>query len=129
MTTQRINIESYIQLLPKPLIIPPSQKKEMRNILLGENVGSDDENGELKGVRAMLGDDYIVENDRDMNSAERDAVDRWKKRDGDFDDLLDQIGLVVDRLNPMAQQMGETAQKQSVIAQELTHKSEKAEDD
>ena len=67
-----------------------------------------------------VGEDYVVESERDLNQDEHAAIQRWKKRDADFDDLLDQIGLVCDRLNPMAQQMGETAQRQGVIADELT---------
>ena len=41
--------------------------------------------------------------------------------------IEDQIGVVCDRLNPIMSQIGETAQRQNMVAQELTTKVDKHE--
>ena len=64
-----------------------------------------------------------------MTTDEHAAVQRWKARDEQFDEMLDQIGLVVDRLNPIVTQIGEAASRQGIVAQELEKKAERAESD
>jgi len=81
--------------------------------------------GNSHGLRdAARGDER-----RDLNDEEEAAMAKFKDRDQQFDAMLDEISLTIDRLNPLAQQIGQTAQRQSLLAQDITDSAEKADDD
>lgn len=66
---------------------------------------------------------------RDLTDEESGAMARFKDRDQQFDAMLDEIALTVDRLNPLAQQIGNAAQRQQLLAEDVTEQAEKAEED
>lgn len=66
---------------------------------------------------------------RELHADEEQAIQRWKERDENFDSMLDQIALVCDRLNPLVHQIGDAAQRQQVMAQDVGKKVDKADAD
>lgn len=83
----------------------------------------------LFGNASGLRDAARVDTQRDLNDEEAGAMARFKNRDDQFDAMLDEISLTIDRLNPLAQQIGQTAQRQQLLAEDITESADKAEDD
>lgn len=88
-----------------------------------ELFGSKAEGSGAAGVAA------VDKSGRGLNEDESTAMDRWKQKDAEFDQLLDEIGDIADRLNPLAQKIGAAAERQSIMAQEVIRKTDKAEAD
>ncbi|CAD7960755.1 unnamed protein product [Amoebophrya sp. A120] len=87
---------------------------------------------EKNATANLLEHRYQLERDqtgRDLNEDEQQAIQRWKDRDENFDQMLDQIGVLADRLNPLVSTIGEAAQRQSIIANDISKKTEKADED
>ena len=84
-------------------------------------------NGEGKGdpnsaFRAQLGKIKVDRSGRELDEREGEALERWEKRDEEFESMLDQIGVMCDRLNPMVQEIGMAAQRQTLMAADLGKK-------
>ncbi|CAD7947126.1 unnamed protein product [Amoebophrya sp. A25] len=82
-----------------------------------------------RGTRQLIHGFERDKTGRDLNENEQEAIQRWKDRDANFDAMLDQIGVVCDRLNPLVAQIGETAQRQGVMANDIVKKVDKADAD
>jgi len=63
---------------------------------------------------------------REPTEAERQAMDRWKRRDQAMDRQLDEIGEGVERLGDIAQNINATADRHTVMAQEIARSADKA---
>lgn len=85
------------------------------------------ENGARNRTELLINSFEVDKTGRAMTQAEEDAVKKWKDRDKQFDEMLDQIGTVCDRLNPLVAQIGEAAQRQDQQAQHLQNRVEKHE--
>lgn len=64
-----------------------------------------------------------------LSSEEEEALASMKRRDQELDQHVGQIGLVIERLNPLAQQIGATAQRQRERAEAMTDVVTKADQD
>eukprot|EP00931_Biecheleriopsis_adriatica_P028284 TRINITY_DN16888_c0_g1_i1.p1 TRINITY_DN16888_c0_g1~~TRINITY_DN16888_c0_g1_i1.p1 ORF type:complete len:281 (+),score=86.79 TRINITY_DN16888_c0_g1_i1:41-883(+) len=56
---------------------------------------------------------------RDLTTDEEDALAAMKRRDAELDKQADEIGLVLNRLDPLARQIGVTADRQRLKAESL----------
>ncbi|CAJ1355219.1 unnamed protein product [Effrenium voratum] len=66
---------------------------------------------------------------RDLTSQEEDALAAMKRRDEDLEQQLHEVGLAVGRLDPLARQIGATAERQRLRAEALTAEVDKTEAD
>lgn len=83
----------------------------------------------LFGNSALRAAGNASDSKRDLTDEEAGAMDRFKNRDAMFDNMLDEISLTVDRLKPIAEQIGTSAQRQQLLAEDIRENAEKAEDD
>jgi len=86
-----------------------NQKEERDNLLGGANIKVDN-------------------TDRDMTEDESALVNRFAARDKEFDNILNDISAEVDALGEHANRIGEAADRQNVIINELSRKGEEAHD-
>jgi len=93
---------------------------------LGFSVGVEGNQGE-NVFRKQLDALDIDKTGRDLTAAEKDALQRWNTRDQEFDHMLDQISVMCDRLNPIMREIGVAAQRQTLIADDLSMKVQRAE--
>jgi len=84
-----------------------NEREERDNLLAGANIRVDN-------------------TDRDMTEGESALVNRMAARDKEFDNILNDIALEVDALGESANKIGEAADRQNVIINELTRKGEDA---
>eukprot|EP00933_Yihiella_yeosuensis_P012709 TRINITY_DN12177_c0_g2_i1.p1 TRINITY_DN12177_c0_g2~~TRINITY_DN12177_c0_g2_i1.p1 ORF type:complete len:276 (+),score=43.57 TRINITY_DN12177_c0_g2_i1:52-879(+) len=66
---------------------------------------------------------------RALSGDEEEALAQMKKRDAALDSQVDEIGKVVQRLDPLARQIGEQAERQRLKAEAITDDVEKADHD
>jgi len=62
---------------------------------------------------------------RDMTSEESDALAAMKRRDADIENQVEEVGLALNRLDPLARTIGATAERQRLRAEALTAEAEK----
>lgn len=66
---------------------------------------------------------------RGLTADEQEALAAMKKRDAEIDKQVDQLGKVVERLDPLAKQIGVTADRHRIKAEGLTSDVEQADQD
>lgn len=66
---------------------------------------------------------------RSLTAEEEDALSKMKKRDAELDKQVGELGQIVERLDPLARQIGVTADQQRRRAEDLTSEVEKADKD
>lgn len=66
---------------------------------------------------------------RDLTSQEEDALAAMKRRDEDIEKQLSEVGQALGRLDPLARQIGQTAERHRLRAEALTAEVDKTEGD
>mmetsp|Transcript_23131 Transcript_23131/g.37680 ORF Transcript_23131/g.37680 Transcript_23131/m.37680 type:complete len:280 (-) Transcript_23131:217-1056(-) len=66
---------------------------------------------------------------RDLTSQEEDALAAMKRRDEDIEQQLSEVGQALGRLDPLARQIGQTAERHRLRAEALTAEVDKTEGD
>ncbi|CAE8588711.1 unnamed protein product, partial [Polarella glacialis] len=83
----------------------------------------------LLGLRDIARGTDPEDGRRNMTGEEEGALAAMKKRDGELDQQVGEIGKVIERLDPLAKQIGVTADRQRIRAEGLNTDVSKAEHD
>jgi len=116
----------HIRLLKK-------QVDEANDLFVSGNAGVDLEEGMSGGPSvSLLGLRHAAAEEdckRNLSADEQGAIDKIRDRDKQLDSHVDELGQMVDRLNPLAQQIGVVADRQRFKAEAIGTDVEKADDD
>lgn len=105
---------------------------EVTDLFASTSGGAENHSERLFGNRedaTVLGNARAEDTKRSLTAEEEDALATMKKRDLEIDKQVGDIGLIIDRLDPLARQIGITAEQQRLKAEAITGDVEKADQD
>jgi len=104
---------------------------EVADLWASNSGGAENHSERLLGSReeTVIGRARTEDTRRALSAEEEEALATMKKRDLELDDHIGEIGLIIDRLDPLARQIGLTAEQQRLKAEAITGDVEKADQD